>query len=445
MNGIEVLPDDGLMIADPTGLLLVKRNTENPSKTLHARITSSFNTGWVGKRCLGILLCSTDTTSLIGSGELIQNGTGDSTVGWLASTPDVSVASVGGQLEVTNNGAGWIYQSFPTVIGQRYYVTNEFITKVGGGRIYIGTSIGNLAYHNNTSLPTTNIPITFVATTTEAFISLGDSGGGVGVVNVYDNLSAQLADVDRSVNNKGPVVYGTITRPPVATGAELVGYSGFSGSNYMILDGPFGAGDMAMTFWAKDLSTGGVANLINLSTSDLIATHGGLYVQGGFLYHQFAGGISTGVSVSGAGPFFITASRKNGVFRISVNKKDVGVAVTNVTDFTNHVMLIGINRIYSNPLDVGLITQVKHYDRSLSQDEIDFFYHQERPMFQPGAQVTLNGTSDDVTALTEDEITGLRHPCTSQGRNDFSGLIRVGNTTTGRTVIAAHDGLILEQ
>jgi trimeric autotransporter adhesin len=32
------------------------------------------------------------------------------------------------------------------------------------------------------------------------------------------------------VNNKGLIVNGTVTRTPVATGADLVAYSGFSAS-----------------------------------------------------------------------------------------------------------------------------------------------------------------------------------------------------------------------
>jgi len=48
-----------------------------------------------------------------------------------------------------------------------------------------------------------------------------------------DNISVKLADADRSVNNNGLIVNGTVTRTPVATGADLVAYSGFSSSNYL--------------------------------------------------------------------------------------------------------------------------------------------------------------------------------------------------------------------
>ena len=55
----------------------------------------------------------------------------------------------------------------------------------------------------------------------------GYGGGAVGFT--LDNLYLrELEEEDRSVNNTGLAVYGTITKSPVATGAELVGYSGFS-------------------------------------------------------------------------------------------------------------------------------------------------------------------------------------------------------------------------
>ena len=49
-----------------------------------------------------------------------------------------------------------------------------------------------------------------------------------------DNISVRLAEEDRSVNNNGLQVFGTVTKTAVATGAELVAYSGFYYSNYLL-------------------------------------------------------------------------------------------------------------------------------------------------------------------------------------------------------------------
>jgi len=79
-------------------------------------------------------------------------------------------------------------------------------------------------------------------------------------------------------------------------------------------------------------------------------------------------------------------------------------------------------------------------------EQIAKIYADERPLFQPGAACTLYGASDAVTALAHDPVTDLLHVGTSAGRSTFSGLRRVGNTTTAvATAIAANGGMILEQ
>jgi len=67
-------------------------------------------------------------------------------------------------------------------------------------------------------------------------------------------------------------------------------------------------------------------------------------------------------------------------------------------------------------------------------------------MFMPGAQCTLFGTSDAVTALAHDPKTNLLHVGTNQGRSVFDGLVRVANTETPvTTAISAVGGMIAEQ
>ena len=79
-------------------------------------------------------------------------------------------------------------------------------------------------------------------------------------------------------------------------------------------------------------------------------------------------------------------------------------------------------------------------------DQIAKIYEDERKLFQPGAQCTLYGTSDAVTALAHDPKTNLLHVGTSAGRSTFDGLVRVAYTETPvGTAISAVNGLIAEQ
>ena len=73
-------------------------------------------------------------------------------------------------------------------------------------------------------------------------------------------------------------------------------------------------------------------------------------------------------------------------------------------------------------------------------------YNDEKYLFQEGAQATLYGTSDAVTALAYDDDTELLHAGTSAGRSVFQGLRRVSNTTDAVGVaISASNDLVVEE
>ena len=94
----------------------------------------------------------------------------------------------------------------------------------------------------------------------------------------------------------------------------------------------------------------------------------------------------------------------------------------------------------------GSIALLRISKTAPTADQIAKIYRDEKVLFQDGAQATLHGTSDAVTALAYDEKTELLHVGTSSGRSDFSGLRRINNTTTAITTsISAHNNLIAEQ
>jgi len=117
----------------------------------------------------------------------VVNGTFATNVdSWIASTANVSAAWSSGRIEVTNNGAGWVYQEVPTVIGQTYTFFANFVTKAGGGRVFVGSSIGNFSIGG--AFNAGAFSLSFTASSSSIFISLGDSSAGTGVVNVYDDI-----------------------------------------------------------------------------------------------------------------------------------------------------------------------------------------------------------------------------------------------------------------
>jgi trimeric autotransporter adhesin len=79
-------------------------------------------------------------------------------------------------------------------------------------------------------------------------------------------------------------------------------------------------------------------------------------------------------------------------------------------------------------------------------EQIAKIYNDEKYLFQDGAQATLYGASDAVTALAYDDATDLLHVGTSGGRSVFQGLRRVSNTAVAvGTAISASNGLVVEE
>jgi hypothetical protein len=49
--------------------------------------------------------------------------------------------------------------------------------------------------------------------------------GGTSII--VDDITCRVGEADRSINAKGVQAFGNIIKTPVATGAELVAYSGW--------------------------------------------------------------------------------------------------------------------------------------------------------------------------------------------------------------------------
>jgi hypothetical protein len=112
---------------------------------------------------------------------------------------------------------------------------------------------------------------------------------------------------------------------------------------------------------------------------------------------------------------------------------------------SNDVTLIGKNFSNGNFMN-GSIALLRISATAPTAEQISRIYNDEKVLFQEGAQATLYGTSDAVTALAHDSDTGLLHVGTSAGRSVFQGLRRVSNTTTAvGTAISASNSLVVEE
>jgi hypothetical protein len=418
-------------------------------------------------RASGNNLASFDNISVKQTGELITNGTFDNgTTGWDQNDADsFTVNSLNQAVITSNTGNTWqsVYQGISTVIGKKYTVSVDVVGNTNLVDLWVGTS-GDGSFSERSNLGpldgningTGRFSATIIATTTTSFINLAVYNG----IGTFDNVSVRPAEDDRSVNNNGLQIFGEITKSPVAPGADLVAYSGFSADDYLMQpynsDLDFGTGDFYMSIWAY----GGGTNQALMTREHSTTDDGGsiLLFQYDNIYSFYCRQDGTATwsnsnSLTGYGSRWnhIMMVRTGGILYGYVNGK-LETSFDFNGDISNNDASFYIGR--RSPKSSG--SNIQYFTGSLAlakigataptPEQIAKIYRDEKALFTDGAQATLYGTSDAVTALAYDDKTELLHVGTSGGRSDFSGLRRINNTTTAVTTsISASNNLIAEQ
>ena len=442
---------------------------------LLAFVTSDYNTGWMHGNIKGAFLSDTDATNVTGS-ELVTNGTFDTdTTGWSATDATLSVS--GGELIVTRTAhSQFPYQSFTTVVGKTY----TFTAQVKDGTdtsvstyIAAGTSAGDQSLGTTsgsatiTSASFQSISLTFTASSTTTYIMLHSLIGADGETVIWDNVSVRIADPDRSVNNNGLQVFGTVTKSAVATGADLIAYSGWSSSNYLLQplnsDLAFGNNAFSVMCWFKtsqDHSATDSAILIAGDDGSNQLFDLRVHSDEKLLWQVTDDGFSTRSRIYQAGPAVddgiwhcVVATRtSDNKTHLYLDGNLIGSSTSESAqaNLSNSIAFsIGIENAYDGTKQKpwgGSIALARISESVPSAEQVKKMYEDEKVLFQENAKATLYGSSDAVTALAYDDDTDLLHVGTSSGRSDFQGLRRINNTTTAvTTAITAQNEFIIEQ
>ena len=460
-------------IGSNAGVTVFKENTDDYANSMVAYVTSDYNTGWMNGDTKLATLSDTDTTN---NPELITNGTfATNLTGWTeieigSGTASFSVSSGKAVINLGGSFDSGLSQSFTTVVGKTYSVSYDlaFTTNFNySNRLDwgVGTSLNstNIAAQITTSAGTPSL--TFIATGTTAYINIR-SGSGANTTGVYtlDNISVRIAESDRSVNAKGLQTFGTVTKTAVATGAELVGYSGFSTSNYLQQpnnsDFEFGTDDWSMMGWITQvtndnstqhpiqlgLNSGSSSEISILRQTSSSPTILGFRVRGDtnvYAAYPVGGTINANVWTH----FVLTKSGSqlqwyiNGELIHSTTSSTVG----NIGFSASDVLRIG-HGASTVTSDVMKLALLRISATAPTAEQIAKIYNDEKHLFTTNAKADLYGTSDAVTALAYDDDTNLLHVGTSAGRSVFQGLNRVDNTTDAvGTAISASNGFIVEE
>ena len=451
-----------------------------------AGITTSYNTGWMHGNIKGAFLSDTDTTDLDG-GNKITNGdawsgaqsstsstpptgwTGGNSAQWLTST-----GGDGSYIRLVNAGSAqggpnsYMYQSITTVAGRKYKISvTQYHHATFAVYFAASTTVGgsNLLFNSWTS-SSGNTPRyeqgIFTATGTTTYIKLGINSATNDYSVGWDDVVVTEVDEDRSVNANGLHSFGTVTKTPVATGADLVAYSGWSSSNYLFQ--PYNSAldftdTMMIMLWVKgwessdDLLHRGPNQTRNSQTSFA------LYCDGGYDYRLILS--SNGSTEQGyeipldgnlSGWQHLCFTLSGGIVRGFLNGDEKTLTDSIFTGGTifsqssaQNGLWIGRGPVSGYPVNAH-IALLRLSASAPSPEQVKKIYEDEKILFQENAACTLYGSSDAVTALAYDDTTNLLHVGTSSGRSDFQGLRRINNTTTAvTTAISASNGLIAEQ
>jgi len=460
----------GSAIGSSSGVTIHAENPATPSKGMIAYITKDYNSGWMPGDIRGAWLADTVAETVTGA-ELVTNGTfATDTTGWTISATKnhgtVTWDALGIKLTSDGSGSGEIAgnQTLTTVVGKTYVLSIERATgtvAAGGAVVTVGTTVDGNQYGSIGGTATTGrFSLTFVATGTAVYIGAVAASATPGQYGIFDNISCRLADVDRSVKAKGLQAFGSLTKAAVASGAALMGYSGFSAANHLEQpynsDLDFGTGDFCIMGWAKFAATAAKEVIFcrdSPTTGKLIRLQ--VDVTTSYLSASAYDGTTTrtatgAAAIDDATWKHVLLTYSAGTLTIYVNGVSyataTGAALLTLNNATA-VCDIGVDSQHANPATNGTLALWRAGATVPSAEQIKHIYETERPMFEANAQCCLAGTSNAVTALAYDEDTDLLHVGTSYGRSAFKGLVRVSSEATpvgAITALAASAGVVVQ-
>jgi hypothetical protein len=439
------------------GMNIFDVNDNSHSDSLVAYVTSHYNTGWMHGDCKSALLSDTDTTNITGSEKIANyNFAADFSTQWeVKNSASASYDATNDRVTVTTTqiGAGIRLKSasLPTLTnGKRYIMTVDIHSTINAIKFGV-VSGGNTDSVNSTGAHT--LMFTAGASISEVYI---EKLSGSIAVFALNSVSIREAEEDRSVNDKGLQVFGTITKSAVATGADLVAYSGFSNAtNYMDNTSYANFGNpptISVVFWQKLTDVGDYGYGVSFSAGTTI--RGGISngsassgYPGQAYFNMGSVTLYTGIAINDGDWHCLVGTIKGTVKRFYLDGREVASATIDNYDMSGvnkiHVGSYGTTHVYAHR---GSLALLRVSASTPSAEQIKKMYDDEKHLFQENSKATLYGSSDAVTALAYDDTTNLLHVGTSAGRSEFQGLRRINNTTDAvTTAISASNGLVAEQ
>jgi hypothetical protein len=454
-------------VSSSTGLTFFEENITVPKQSLVSHATSSYNTGWMHGDIKLAALSDTDTTNISASGNtnILAGKTWTNNGSFPYETLTSSGLDITSAINTTAYGAANL--TWVSTPGKTY--TAYFNLTLNSGTAPILFMQTSSSFGNGVQYQTVNgvNSFTFTATRSGSIYFSFSVQNGVATNFSVANLELYEGGVaDHSVNGTsgGLSVFGTVTKTAVATGAELVGYSGFSASNYLTRphnnDFEFGTGNWSMMGWITQvtndnstqhpiqlgLTSGSSSEISILRQTSSSPTILGFRVRGdtnAYAAYPVGGTISANVWTH----FVLTKRGSQLQWYINGNliHSTTSSTVGNIGFSASDVLRIG-HGASTVTNDVMKLALLRISATAPTNEQVAKMYNDEKHLFATNAKATLYGSSDAVTALAYDDATELLHVGTSAGRSEFQGLRRVNNTTDAvSAAISASNGFIVEE
>ena len=391
-----------------------------------------------------------------GTDQLNGFGAFNSATGWTVNTWTVS-----GGIAQGGSGNDSIFRTIATIPGQTYCVS------VNVTQLHNTSTLFFYIPHSYDHFPLIHTGWNhrhFVATSSTTTLGVTNLAG---TNNKIDDLKVRPADADRAAGQAGGIFAFSsdgsgIKREPVEPGAELLSY--YMGKNVQdyLWQGyqkelDF-TNEMSLMVWVKEW--GSQESLLHRGpdTTRNSQTSFYLYSDAGYDFRFTL--TSNGSSEQNfeiqldhelTGWQFVCFTLKGGTVKGYLKGEPQSLPNSSFSGTNIYSQATNRNGLYIGRGPVGSDFEGKMALLRLSSTapsdiEIEKIYKDERALFQPNAKCTIAGSSDDADAIEWDSTKEVLHIGTSEGRSDFSGLVRINNTTqTVSTSISAEGGLIAEQ
>jgi hypothetical protein len=438
-----------------------KNNTSIETTTI--RFVATQATHYVGVKCNGSPSNAVITidnayarqiTELITNGDFSTDSDWDKSGHWTISAGTAVMSSTSEYKP--------LYQYDLNMIQGKKYVATINVSDITGEIKFDTAKIDGNSITNSDGIVISSTGIhslTFVAESDQDGIGVARNTTIIPSSCTINSISVRPAVEDRSVNNNGLQIVGEINKTPVASGADLVAYSGFSAKNYLVQ--PYNADlnftdTMSIMLWVKDVT--GSFNPIDRGTRGVDHSYG-LYLKdagGDIRFYYSVNGttdlrveIAGGASLIQSGWHHVAVCVSQGKIKMYVDGKLLKTADQEGNFYSQSInqngLRVGRGSINSASWEDHLLAALRISATAPTDEQIAKIYRDEKVLFQDGAQATLYGTGDAVTALAYDQKTELLHVGTASGRSDFRGLARVNNTTTAiSNSISAAEGTIIQ-